>query len=234
MTESQQTIFMVFGGILAAAGLLLLFLRKEAHQNRIKLLGWEFEISTPALVVLLVGCGIFVFPFFIGPQLEKESVTRPEADHRKIADKPEIDTHKTIEKTPTSGEQSPEMANTQEVEPNEHISQATPITFGTTIRGRLKREDKDFYRFKVSKGFEGKVRIICRQIDSSNKEYSNIRVEVYDSVEKQVAWDDGLFGKGVTFAFFPKAESTYYVIVGWQISPIDRLDYEVVVRKEEE
>ena len=127
---------------------------------------------------------------------------------------------------------SPEMANTQEIEPNEHISQATPIVLGTTIRGQLKREDKDFYHFEVPKSFEDKVRIICRQIDSSNKEHSNIMVEVYDSVEKQVAWDAGLFGKGVSFAFFPKDGSTYYVIIRWQRSSIAWLDYELVARRE--
>jgi hypothetical protein len=59
---TQVAIVMLFGAIVAAFGLALLYFRREQAQNRIKLFGQEFQISTPALVVFLVGCAIFILP----------------------------------------------------------------------------------------------------------------------------------------------------------------------------
>jgi hypothetical protein len=64
-TVTLQTMVMAFGAVIASAGLVLLFLRKEQAENKIKLLGQEFEISTPALVVFLAGCFVFVMPLVI-------------------------------------------------------------------------------------------------------------------------------------------------------------------------
>jgi hypothetical protein len=60
-----QAFVMTFGALIASAGLVLLFLRNEQAQNKIKLLGQEFEISTPALVVFLAGCTVFVIPLVV-------------------------------------------------------------------------------------------------------------------------------------------------------------------------
>src|SRR5262245_65693967 len=62
MVVTIQTIVMVFGALTAAVGVLLLFLRQEGGRNTIRIVGQEFEISTPALVVFLCGCVIFVLP----------------------------------------------------------------------------------------------------------------------------------------------------------------------------
>lgn len=73
MTDSQQTITMIFGVVLAIAGVILLFLREEGKSKLIlKLFGQHVEISTPALAVLLCGCIIFVMPFFLSQMREKE------------------------------------------------------------------------------------------------------------------------------------------------------------------
>jgi hypothetical protein len=64
-TVTLQTMVMAFGAVIASAGLVLLFLRKEQTENKIKLLGQEFEISTPALVVFLAGCFMFVMPLVV-------------------------------------------------------------------------------------------------------------------------------------------------------------------------
>jgi hypothetical protein len=66
MTDLREILVMSFGAVVSLAGLWLLFLRKEGAVNRIKVLGQEFELSTPALIVFIVGAGIFVLPFF-GP-----------------------------------------------------------------------------------------------------------------------------------------------------------------------
>lgn len=75
MTGVQQFVVMSFGAVVALAGLWLLFVRKEGATNRIKVLGQEFELSTPALIVFLVGSGIFIMPFFVSPGPGDTTVT---------------------------------------------------------------------------------------------------------------------------------------------------------------
>jgi hypothetical protein len=68
MTETQQIVTMVFGAAVAVAGIALMFFgRSESSRNHVKLLGMEFELSTPALAVFLVGSGLFVLPHFLPP-----------------------------------------------------------------------------------------------------------------------------------------------------------------------
>src|SRR5262245_45216955 len=62
MTITQNAIIMVFGALIAIAGLVLLYLRSERGENKIKLFGQEFQVSAPALVVFLAGCAVFVTP----------------------------------------------------------------------------------------------------------------------------------------------------------------------------
>ena len=65
MTEAQQIVTMTFGAAVAVAGIaLMLFGRSVTSRNHVKVLGLEFEISTPALAVFLVGSGLFVLPHF--------------------------------------------------------------------------------------------------------------------------------------------------------------------------
>jgi hypothetical protein len=66
MTEVQQIVTMVFGAAVAMAGIaLMLFGRSVSSRNHVKVLGLEFEISTPALAVFLVGSALFVLPHFL-------------------------------------------------------------------------------------------------------------------------------------------------------------------------
>jgi hypothetical protein len=54
---------LVFGAFLAVAGLALLLREQKASGNKIKFLGQEFELSSTALVVVVMGCAIFALPF---------------------------------------------------------------------------------------------------------------------------------------------------------------------------
>ena len=65
VTVTLQTMVMAFGAVIASAGLVLLFFRKEQAENKIKLLGQEFEISTLGVAVFLAGCFVFVMPSVI-------------------------------------------------------------------------------------------------------------------------------------------------------------------------
>lgn len=71
MSAVEQIVVMAFGAGLSFVGLWLSFRTKEHARNRLKVLGQEFDLSTPGLVVLVLGCGIFVLPFF----LPKEQVS---------------------------------------------------------------------------------------------------------------------------------------------------------------
>ena len=63
MSNEITYIFMAFGVILALLGVILFVKRPAVGRNRIKILGIEFELSTPALVIFILGLGVFVFPF---------------------------------------------------------------------------------------------------------------------------------------------------------------------------
>ena len=56
---------MAFGAVVAVAGIALMFYAKAEGANRIRAFGFEFELSTPALVVFLAGCTLVVAPLFI-------------------------------------------------------------------------------------------------------------------------------------------------------------------------
>jgi hypothetical protein len=83
MTETQQIVTMVFGAAVAVAGIALMFFgRSESSRNHVKLLGMEFDLSTPALAVFLVGSGLFVLPHFLPrvdtPQSARSPTPPPE------------------------------------------------------------------------------------------------------------------------------------------------------------
>jgi hypothetical protein len=131
------------------------------------------------------------------------------------------------------GEISSQVTESEEIEPNDNVSQATRIALGTTIRGRLKREDKDYYQFKVPEGFDHKVRIIYRPLSYHLGKV--VGVQVFDSVEKVVAMGNDANGSDpVSLAISAEANSTYFIKVGWQVFSGDKLDYELVIRKEQE
>ena len=73
---------MVFGSVLAVAGILLFafftwFKGDEGRPNRIQVLHLEFDISHPALVIFLVGCGLIVLPFFLPQPVVDRNVIDP-------------------------------------------------------------------------------------------------------------------------------------------------------------
>lgn len=137
MTNLQAGIVMGFGALIAVAGLWLLYTRNDAGANRFKILGQEFEISTPALVVFLVGSAIFVLPFFL-PRLHEPAAVTPRAT--------------------TPGNSSSSF--TEEKEPNDSFSSATPIGLTTPVKGRIAvTDDRDIFVFRTSSGSQPVLRI---------------------------------------------------------------------------
>lgn len=75
MSPIEKAAVMAFGAALAVVGIIL-FANKRGHTegtNKIKFAKFEFELSTPSLFIFLIGCGLFVFPFFV-----TDSLTEPE------------------------------------------------------------------------------------------------------------------------------------------------------------
>ena len=76
MTSVAQWVAMIFGIVMAFIGLILFFFRPEEGKNRIKLFGLEFEISKSALIIFLVGCGVFAMPFLLPVLLHEKKVVQ--------------------------------------------------------------------------------------------------------------------------------------------------------------
>jgi hypothetical protein len=139
-------------------------------------------------------------------------------------EKPESDNKDTSSSPVSTGE---------EVEPNDYVSQAMPVALGASIRGRLKKDDTDYYQFRVPDGFDHKVRIIFRPLNRHLG--TGVRVQVYDSAEKVVAEGNEVNGREpVSLAISPESNSAYLVKVGWSLQSGNGVDYELVIRKEQE
>jgi hypothetical protein len=210
MTISLHGMVMVFGAFLAVAGLFLLVLRKEQGQNRIRLFGQQFQVSTPALVVFLAGCAIFILPFAIPSRNEPLfSFWQP--------------------KGPFSDKDGGTIITTEEKGPNDEIVAPNLIELGTTISGSIAPDqDRDFFKFKTSAGGMSKIRLILRKKALSS---FGAAVAIYDSAESKVTGNVGFGEDPVSFAFDGAPNSTYYVLVE-SYNHSSHGSYELVVREE--
>jgi hypothetical protein len=53
-----------FGALVAILGIWVFIFKKQEGKNVVKIFGQEFEISAPALVIVIIGCGMAIFPFW--------------------------------------------------------------------------------------------------------------------------------------------------------------------------
>jgi hypothetical protein len=208
MTITQNAIVMVFGAILASAGVALLSLRKESGENRIKLFGQEFQVSTPALVVFLAGCALFAMPLAIRSE-NQAAITFGFAGG-------------TVSVDPNGT-----VVTTNEREPNDQITAPNLIQMGTTIKGTItSEEDRDFFKFKTpEQGLE--TRVILRKPSTG----WNVDVTVYDAVEARVGHAFAPGEDAASFAFRSKPNAYYYVKVELAGSAHGG-PYELVIRQE--
>jgi len=180
MDITQVAIVMSFGALVAAAGLALLFLRREQAENKIKLLGQEFQISTPALVVFLVGCFIFILPTIT--QMQNQTV---------------FSIH---------GLQGAGSGAHEEKRTNNQITSAKLVTIGTTIRGVIAtKEQRDFFKFKAGAGLN--TRVILRKTSPGG---FVANVAIYDNVESRVDDKTAYGEDSVSFVFQSSPNLYYY------------------------
>jgi hypothetical protein len=94
-------------------------------------------------------------------------------------------------------------------EPNERIYDATPIVFGSSIQGKLTKNDlTDWYVFKTPDSADGKAILIFRWIEG---ESISVRLELYDADEKGLkSWNVCCRESGSVDIDIDK-DATYYV-----------------------
>ena len=102
MTDIEKYVLMGFGAILAIIGIIL-FAKKQGQEgtNKIKLLGAEFELSAPSLVIFIVGVALIISPFFLDksviPPQRKETHLPPKISVTNNISNLIIDTWMTLE-----------------------------------------------------------------------------------------------------------------------------------------
>jgi hypothetical protein len=211
MVVTIQALVMLFGALIAAVGVLLLFLRQEAGRNTIKIVGQEFEISTPALVVFLCGCVIFVLPLL----RPLEALNRPAFVFGSSA-------------ATGDGEFLSASAGVRvgkaEQEPNTQITEANVMQFASRVQGTLDEDDRDYFRFQTPGTLKGKVRVILRKTRPGG---FLAAISAFDVSERSVGSDTAVGNDSATFAFEAKAAAEYYVMVTGNRGP-----YELEVRQE--
>lgn len=212
MVITQVALLMAFGALVAVVGLALLYFRKEQAENKIKFLGQEFEISTPALVVFLVGCAIFVLPSVISMQSQTVYSFNWPWGHSG-GDHPE----------PPEGL----LVNGEEHEPNDRITQANEVKLGSLTKGVVDSDqDRDFFKFKAGQGL--KTRIILRKIPTHGFWAG---VVAYDSVESRVESSSAVGEDAASFAFNSSPNAYYYVVVSGING--ERGPYELLIKEEQ-
>ena len=195
-------VVMTFGAVVAGTGLVLLSLRKEQGENKIKLFGQEFQISTPALVVFLVGCAVFILPLVL-PIQNTLLFSFGHSD-------------------------GPSPSSDVPLKKGKSITNAALIATGTTVKGLIATDqDRDFFKFKTS-GQELKMRVIMRKPAPGG---FNANVFVYDDAESKVASGYALGEDAVSFSFDCNANSLYYVKVEGMSSG-SHGPYELIVKAE--
>jgi hypothetical protein len=192
MDITQVAIVMSFGALAAAAGLALLIFRREQAENKIKLFGQEFQISTPALVVFLVGCFVFMFPVVV--QLQNPTV---------LSIHPWQSEDKDTKQQTTN---APEVSHQITVaEGNHQIATAKLVPIGTTIKGVITKGQRDFFKFKTGKGL--RTRVIVRKTSYGG---FSAELSIYDNVEKKVASTVAHEDDTVSLVFESSPNSYYY------------------------
>ena len=189
MSDTEKLAIMIFGAVLATAGLIMLFKGGKESRNVIKAFGAEFDLSSSGIVVFLVGAGLFVAPFFIAPDRIVQT-----------APPPSNTSAKGRASTPTGAE-------TAETEPNGAMTNATPIAIGSTVQGQLTRGDVDWLSFRTSSHYKHDVRL--RVEVTSNEAQFTLRV--YDANKKKEIEEFLAFQIAYDLKFVAAPDTTYFI-----------------------
>ena len=203
MNDLQQILATVLGIAMILVGLVLIVVRKDSAASHVKIWNVEVNLSTPALVVLVVGCGLFVLPIFVPHKAASWSWNIGGRGGTAPAPGREI--------------------TQAEAEPNNTSSQANIVAFGAVATGSVDDAERDFFRVDVPNGRKEKNRFILRRLSTDG----GLTVSVADNNGQQ------LFSEFTTSFSISKVlpPGSHYVarVDGWRSTQ----DYEILIRAEE-
>src|SRR5262245_9934929 len=218
MLVTEHAIVIGFGALVAAVGIVLLYLRKEQARNRIRLFGQDLQISTPDLMVFLVGSAIFILPLVV--PIKNDALV-----NIRLPWQPESIRSNTGP-APISGD---------EKEPNDQITAANRITLDSEINGSIATaQDRDFFKFRTG-GQEpktpgqppNKIRIILRKT-SPGGFYATVAVS--DETENRITEKSEHVDTTISFVFDARPNSYYYLLVKPETTGSG--GYQLVVKQE--
>jgi hypothetical protein len=198
--------------ILLAVGL---FLRKSApSHSKFKMFGLEFESATPAVIVLVAGCGLLLGPAFTG----RQPGGWPRFGNRG-------------DDTVGSGSMSETSTSTRtavvgnEVEPNNSVTEANQIRRGVTLRGSIgaEKDRNDFFVVRNSTASADSVRIILRKVSAGSQGVSMVSLTVWNEAEQQLAYE---FGQDTISLSVPSL-ATYIVRIATYYDDGTQWEYEL-------
>lgn len=216
MNEVQQIAATVLGIVLILAGLALIVLRRDSATNHVKLWNIEVNLSTPALVVLIAGCGLFALPLFAEHKGSPWTIFRLAGESGGASTTNPLRTKQEVVQT--------------EAEPNDAPTLANIIPYGVAVEGEVGNGDVDYFVVNVPEDQKGRSRIIVRQV--SNPRYRTVRL--FDADETQIY--DALSSSTVSRGVSPSR--LYMIAIEKEPSKSnpggDIQKYEVLVRPEDE
>ncbi|MGE0093287.1 MAG: hypothetical protein AB7M05_14500 [Alphaproteobacteria bacterium] len=155
----------IFGGVVLLIGLVMLARGYGKGRNAIKAFGAEFELSNSAVVVILVGAGLMVAPFFFGahPLQVNTAAPAPQAAAPAPTSTPAPAPASAPAPVAAAGAiqqpAAPVPTEVAETEPNNDFTRAIPIAMGATVHGQLSKKDVDYYKFRTSSHYKHDVRM---------------------------------------------------------------------------
>ena len=184
---TKLLIFMVAGGLFALAGLWLMFRPKTSDgAAKIEIFGLKLESSSAGLVVFLIGAVFLATPLVVEEKQDVSSgevvvgdETAPTDDESDVTDLPEnvesgieFDTSLPL----------PKRADREELEENGTISDANALEVGQTVKGKLARDDLDWFVFAVDPNEADSFRVTFRNNGDGCPQY-----KILNELENQVA-----------------------------------------------
>jgi hypothetical protein len=183
LDDAKLFVLMGAGAAIAIAGLVLLF-RPQADQATtfIDILGLKFRSSSVGLIVFIIGAAFMATPLVIPERPETpEHRTAPLVS---VGESPSIQNGGQRLEVERGDIKLPARAQAEEIEPNNHISEANQIEVGNTYGGSVSDRDEDWYVFRTGATGEQQLRVILRP--RANKCEMGCYYYLYDKAEEQL------------------------------------------------
>ncbi|WP_207481828.1 hypothetical protein [Arenibaculum pallidiluteum] len=209
MNDIQQIIATVVGILMIAFGLILIAMRREGAASHLKIMGFEANLSTPALVIIIAGCALFSLPLFV--------------PHRPNTWGWRASGTEAVAKVGSATLFERQSINASEVEPNDIQGQANVLQFGVWARGSLREEDRDYYVVAVPEGSKSANRLI---INNTTGQYYTVRI--FNGQYEEVLTDF----RRANLSHVLRSSSGYLILLQQANRNDEVMEYEVIVRAE--